>query len=169
MATIKKFEDLIAWQKAREATKYTYYLTKKPKFSRDFGLKNQIQRSAVSVMANQAEGFSRGTKAELINYFYIAKGSAGETQSHLYVASDQGYITKEEFQKGYGLLDESQKLIESFVKKVKGGGRSGLQHRHIQKEDSLMKNLLEKQGLVHTRMGMLKKEEAKKRGLEAIS
>jgi len=168
MATIKKFEDLIAWQKAREATKYTYYLTKKPKFSRDFGLKNQIQRSAVSVMANQAEGFSRGTKAELINYFYIAKGSAGETQSHLYVASDQGYITKEEFQKGYGLLDESQKLIESFVKKVKGGGRSGLQHRRIQREDP-MKSFLEEQGLVHTRMGTMKKEEAKKKGLEAIS
>ena len=134
MATIKQFENLFSWQKARELTSYIYTLTKKPEFYRDRGLTNQIQRSAVSVMANQAEGFSRGTKQELINYFYIAKASAGEVQSHLYIASDLQYINTSEFQNAYNLAGESQKLIESFVQKVKQGAGKGIQYKQIKNQ-----------------------------------
>ncbi len=142
MATVKRFEDLYSWQRARELTRCVYALTRKPEFSRDYGLKNQIERAAVSVMANQAEGFSRGTKIELINYFYIAKASAGEVQSHLYIAKDLGYINMSEFQNAYRLAGEAQRLIESFVQKVKTGAQSGLQHKRIQKKDNFLEEHL---------------------------
>ena len=174
MATIKKFEDLISWKKARELTRYIYYLTKKEKFSKDYGLKDQIQRSAVSTMANQAEGFCRGTKIELINYFYIAKGSAGEVQNHLYVALDQGYITKGEFQKGYRVADEVQRLIQNFVDKVKAGAYGGLQYKNVdisryrKTPADEIKEKIEKEGKVFTMEGILTKEEAERRGLKPI-
>lgn len=82
-------------------------------------------------MANQAEGFSRGTKQELINYFYIAKGSAGEVQSHLYIAKDLQYIDISEFRNAYNLAESSQRLIESFVQKVKVGAGKGIQYKQI--------------------------------------
>jgi len=170
MATIKKFEDLISWRKARELTRYIYYLTKKEKFSKDYGLKDQIQRSAVSTMANQAEGFCRGTKIELINYFYITKGSAGEVQSHLYVALDQGYITKGEFQKGYRVADEVQRLIQNFVDKVKKNSLTGLQYRQpkMPTQTEKVKRELEKEDKVLTERGIMYKKEAEKLGLKSI-
>lgn len=115
-------------------------------------------------MANQAEGFSRGTKIELINYFYIAKGSAGEIQSHLYIASDLGYIDMSEFRKAYQLADECQKLIQSFVDKVKAEGMSGIQYKRVYKEDPFKKELRDK-GMVSTISGLMKKEEAIKQGI----
>ena len=145
MATIKRFEDLISWKKARELVRTIYSLTKNKAFSKDFSLKDQIQRSAVSTMANQAEGFTRGTKIELINYFFIAKASAGETQSHLYVALDQGYITENEFKKAYKLAEEVQKLIQSFIDKVKKGSLSGIQHKVVVKKNKI-EEFLEKHG-----------------------
>ena len=121
-------------------------------------------------MANQAEGFCRGTKIELINYFYIAKGSAGETQSHLYVALDLEYIDMSEFREGYKLADDVQRLVESFVKKVKKKGMPGLQHRQVEmlRFEEEIKELWEREGKVFTREGIMSKEEAGKRGLEAI-
>lgn len=169
MATIKQFENLYSWQKARELVKYIYFITEKSEFKRDLGLRNQIQRAAVSSMANQAEGFTRGTKIELINYFYIAKASAGEVQSHLYVAKDLDYITFSEFQRAYQLADEVQKLIQNFIEKVKQGSRKGLQYKVIpSRKDDFLKEMLEKQGKVHTMEGIMKKEEAERRGLEII-
>ena len=165
MATIKKFEQLICWQKARELVKYIYSLTKKPCFKKDFGLKNQIERAGVSAMANQAEGFTRGTKIELINYFYIAKGSAGEVQSHLYVAKDLGYINVSEFQKGYRLAEEVQRLIQSFVDKVKAGAWEGIQYRPVRKKDEFIEEL-KRQGYVMTLEGLKKREEAIEKGLD---
>jgi len=131
MATITKFEDLLSWQRARELTKRVYEITKEKPFCFDRGLVSQIQRASVSVMANQAEGFTRGTRAELINYFYIAKGSAGEVQSHLYTANDVGYIDMAKFRELYGLADETQRLIQSFVFKVKEGSKKGIQYKQM--------------------------------------
>lgn len=142
--TIKRFEDLISWQKARELTKAVYQITKQAPFKYDRGLVSQIQRAAVSAMANQAEGFTRGTKIELINYFYIAKGSAGEVQSHLYAALDAEYIDMSKFRYVYGLADEVQRLIESFVQKVKVGSRKGIQYKAgLAKESFLERVILE--------------------------
>ena len=92
MATVKQFEDLLCWQKARALTKFIYDISKYRDSDIDYGLKDQIRRASVSVMSNIAEGFDRGTRNELINYFYIAKGSCGEVKAQLYVSYDSGYI-----------------------------------------------------------------------------
>jgi len=99
MATIKQFEDLIAWQKARILTKFVYDISKYRNFEMDRGLQDQIRRAAVSVMSNIAEGFDRGTKLEFVNYLFIAKGSCGEVKCQLYIAYDIGYIDISTYQK----------------------------------------------------------------------
>src|SRR2546430_11370128 len=90
---IEKFEDFIAWQKARKLTRQIYKATNLPAFSRDFGLKDQIRRAAVSIMSNIAEGFERGRPSEFHQFLSIAKGSCAEVRSQLYVAFDAGYET----------------------------------------------------------------------------
>ena len=129
MATVKQFEDLLCWQKARTLAKFIYDISKYRNFDMDYGLKDQIRRAAVSVMSNIAEGFDRGTKSELINYFYIAKGSCGEVKSQLYIAYDSGYIDKSIFRNGIGLCDECSRLIQSFLYKVKTSSAQGLQFK----------------------------------------
>ncbi len=98
MAKIEKFEDIEAWQKARELSRAVYAATGDGAVARDFGLCDQIRRAAVSVMSNIAEGFGRGGNRELIQFLFIAKGSATEVQAQLYVALDAGYLNKEHFQ-----------------------------------------------------------------------
>ena len=129
MATVQKFEDLIVWQKARELTKFIYNISKYRNFSMDRGLVDQIRRASVSVMSNIAEGFDRGTKYELINYLFIAKGSCGEVRAQLYIASDSGYIDMSTFRNGLKLTDECSRLLKSFIDKVKTGSNSGLQYK----------------------------------------
>ena len=97
---IEKFEDIIAWQKARVLTLDIYRLFG---HSKDFGFKDQIQRAAVSVMNNVAEGFERKTNKELMLFLYIAKGSCGEVRSMLYIALGLRYITETDFTKKYDL------------------------------------------------------------------
>ena len=108
---IRRFEDLIAWLKARELTKNVYLLTATERFSRDFGLRDQIQRAAVSIMSNIAEGFERGGKAEFHQFLVIAKGSCAEVRSQLYVALDVGYITNEQFEKTRAQAEEVGRII----------------------------------------------------------
>lgn len=161
MATVQKFEDLIAWQKARELTKFIYDVSRYKKDistyrNFDIGLANQIQRAAVSVMSNIAEGFDRATKFELINYFYIAKGSCGEVKSQLYVSLDNGYVDMSKFRYGIGLCDECSRLIQSFIYKVKSGGKEGLQFKREKTKRQLeaeefMKEIEEKYPLKYGR------------------
>lgn len=92
-----------------------YQLTKKGSFAKDFGLKDQIQRAAVSVMSNIAEGFERQTNLEFIRFLFIAKASAGETRSLLYVALEQKYISEEDFQLAKGLTIDCSCLISKFI------------------------------------------------------
>ncbi len=115
MATIERYEDIQGWQKARELTNSVYAVTKQKAFARDFALKGQIRKAAVSVMSNIAEGFERGGRAEFIQFLSIAKSSTGEVQSQLYIALDQEYITLEQFDKGYKLCDETMRLIGGFI------------------------------------------------------
>ncbi len=129
MATVRQFEDLICWQKTRLLTKFIYDISRYRNFEMDRGLQDQIRRAAVSVMSNIAEGFDRGTRQELINYFYIAKGSCGEVKSQLYIAHDSGYIDISKFRYGIQLCDECSRLIQSFIMKVKQGSESGLQYK----------------------------------------
>ncbi len=98
MAKVERFEDLKVWQSARELTSNIYELTRKKPFARDFGLRDQIQRAAVSVMSNIAEGFESRTRGVFVDLLGRAKGSAGEVRRQLYVARDLKYIEKEQFE-----------------------------------------------------------------------
>ena len=126
MATVHRFEDLIAWQKARLLTKEIY---KSFRDCRDFGFKDQIQRAAVSVMSNIAEGFESGTRQEFLNYLYIAKASAGEVRAQLYAAHDIGYLNVETFKLLNSLALESSRLISSFIKALKSSAVAGHQFK----------------------------------------
>jgi four helix bundle protein len=106
-----RFEDLVAWQKARELTRQVYEVTKVGQFSKDFGLSSQMQRAAVSVMSNIAEGFDRTGRAEFRHFLLIAKGSCAEIKSQLYVALDIGYIDDHTFQRVSGMADEVGRII----------------------------------------------------------
>ena len=97
MNKIERFEDLIAWQKARALTKEIYQITRGGSFARDFGLSGQIQRAAVSIMSNIAEGFERGGRGEFHQFLSTAKGSCAEVRSQLYVAFEIGYLDQSKF------------------------------------------------------------------------
>ncbi len=108
---IEKFEDLIAWQKARELTKNIYKITKHGDFLKDFGLRDQIRKSSVSIMSNLAEGFERGGCSEFHQFLVYAKGSCAELRSQLYVALDVEYIDGMTFQKLHDLARETSRLV----------------------------------------------------------
>ncbi|MDP2645954.1 MAG: four helix bundle protein [Desulfobacterales bacterium] len=116
MANIEKFEDIEAWQKARELTREIYRITNHGAFSKDFGLRDQIRRAAVSVMSDIAEGFGRGGNKELVQFLSMAKGSASEVQAQLYVALDANYITKDQFRQLYDLAQSTGKLVGGFIR-----------------------------------------------------
>lgn len=115
MTTIKNFEELQAWQKARELAGLVYELTRKDPFSRDFGLRDQVQRAASSVMHNIAEGFESGSDPEFVRFLKMARRSAGEVQSQLYLALDVGYIKEQERQTAYTLAVEVKRLINGMM------------------------------------------------------
>ena len=108
---IERFEDLIAWQKARQLTKRIYGISKSGEFLRDFGLRDQIRKSSVSVMSNVAEGFERGGRAEFHQFLVIAKGSCAELRSQLYVALDVEYIDANTFTEVNNLAVEVSRLV----------------------------------------------------------
>ena len=97
MQRVGRFEELIAWQKARELTREVYRVTREGAFARDFGLAGQMQRAAVSVMSNIAEGFERGGRGEFHQFLSAAKASCAEVRSQLYVALDVGYLDQPTF------------------------------------------------------------------------
>ena len=112
---IERFEEIEAWQLARELTRHVYHLTKKPGFTRDYGLKRQIQEAAGSSMHNIAEGFDSETNAEFIRFLRYAKRSCTEVQSELYVASDEGYISPCEFKDVYDQAGRTRAAIRGFI------------------------------------------------------
>lgn len=111
MATFKRFEDILAWQRAREINKLIYQITGENPFVKDFGLRDQVRRASVSVMANIAEGFGRRSDKEFANFLNFAHGSAAECQSHLYVALDIEYLSKAAFDSLYQQFDECSRMI----------------------------------------------------------
>ncbi len=111
MSRIERFEDLIAWKKARAMTTEIYCLTRQEGFARDYGLKNQIERASVSVMSNIAEGFERNRRGEFHQFRSISKASCAEVRSQLYVALDIGYINQTQFDQTMSLAQEVAKII----------------------------------------------------------
>jgi four helix bundle protein len=118
LSRIERFEDLIAWQKARDLTRVIYQVTQQGAFARDLGLARQMQRAAVSIMANIAEGFERGGRGEFHQFLSTAKASCAEVRSHLYVALDVGYVDETMFSQ---LLAKAQE-----VARIVGGLRSSV-------------------------------------------
>jgi four helix bundle protein len=119
MALIKRFEDILAWQEARKLVKEIYQMTRDGAFSKDFGLRDQIQRAAVSVIANIAEGFDCESHVEFARFLGIARRSAVEVQSLLYAAQDIGYINDETFKAKYAQAEKAKALIGGLKKSLK--------------------------------------------------
>lgn len=111
----RRFEDVIAWQKARVLVKDVY-----TKFGNhtDFGFRDQICRASVSVMNNIAEGYEKRTDADFRKFLYIAKGSCGEVRSMLYIALDLEYINQQEFKSLFSLSEEISRILGGFIKKL---------------------------------------------------
>ena len=110
---IEKFEDIIAWQKARVLVNEVYRLMKE---NRDYAFKDQLLRAAVSVMNNIAEGFERRGEKEFKRFLFISKGSNAEVRSMLYLVIDLNYASPEQFQKLYNLTGEIARLLSGFIK-----------------------------------------------------
>ena len=116
---IDRFEDIEAWQLARELARKVYRLTKKPKFTRDYGLKRQIQDAAGSSMHNIAEGFDSETNKEFIRFLRYAKRSCTEVQSELYLALDEEYISPSEFKDVYEQARRTRAAVRGFINYLK--------------------------------------------------
>ena len=115
MNRIERFEDILAWQKARLLTKEIYASARVGRFAKDYGLRDQVQRASVSAMANIAEGFERGGDREFLQFLSNSKGSCGEVKSHLYVALDQDYVTQAGFDQLYVKAGEISRLVGGFM------------------------------------------------------
>jgi four helix bundle protein len=125
-ARIERFEELVAWQKARTLTLEIYETTRSGAFARDFGLSGQIQRAAVSIMSNIAEGFERGGRGEFHQFLSTVKASCAELRSQLYVALDVGYLEENKFQI---LLQQAEE-----VARIIGGLRTSVARQRTMKD-----------------------------------
>jgi four helix bundle protein len=129
MSTFKKFEDIAAWQKARELTKQVYRATGRGAFSSDYGLKDQIRRASVSIMSNIAEGFERNGTGEFVQFLATAKGSAGEVRSQLYVALDQRYIDDRTFATLSTSASEISRMVSGLMTYLRKSNIKGTKFR----------------------------------------
>ena len=119
---MERFEDIVAWQKARELTAQVYRLSQQQeRLRKDFGLRDQMLRAAISMMANIAEGFERGRLSEFHQFLSVSKASCAELRSHLYVALDAGYLDAEEF--------EVLRLKAEEVGRILGGLRQSVERK----------------------------------------
>ena len=122
---IKNFEDLEIWQIARRLTQEIYALAQTSKLARDYGLRDQMQRAAVSVMSNIAEGFERGGNQEFMQFLYVAKASCGELRSQLYVALDQKYTDPRSVNEMTVALKRLSTMIKHLIDHLKQSGMRG--------------------------------------------
>jgi len=122
--SIKRFEDLEAWQIGRELTNRIYAITRVGPIAKDFGFIDQVRRAAVSVMNNIAEGFDRGSNKDFVKFLFIARGSAAEVRSLLYVALDQGYVKEAQFAECRDLCIRSSQVIWGLIRSLRK--KSGL-------------------------------------------
>jgi len=129
MASFRTFTDIDAWQTARELTSLVYAATRTGPFSKDFALRDQVRRASVSVMANIAEGFGRSGSGEFIQFLAVAKGSACEVISHVYVALDQGYISRPEFERLNELAERTVHMIGGLMKYLQQSTIKGAKYK----------------------------------------
>lgn len=116
MASVQRFEELEVWKGARALARKIYLATDEGRFARDFSFRDQLRRSAISIVSNIAEGFERGGNKEFVHFLYIAKGSAGELRAQLLVASDLGYIGAEIAAEVIGAAEALSRQLSAFIK-----------------------------------------------------
>jgi four helix bundle protein len=135
MTRVRRFEELQCWQKARQLANAVHQLAIRPDFAGDFDLRQQIEGASGSVMHNIAEGHDSGTDPEFVRFLKIARRSAGEVQSELYLAVDRKYITEAELQSAYFLADEAKRLINGLIAYLRKSASSGFPKSQI-RDDS---------------------------------
>ena len=128
--TFTRFEDINVWQKARAITKEIYQITGKQDFAKDYGLKDQLRRSTVSIMANIAEGHGRRSDKEFANFLNFSMGSIAETKSHLYISFDLKYISENEFTGLYEKTDELARMTFGLIKHLRGKSFKKIEQQH---------------------------------------
>ena len=129
MASFRRFEEIDSWKKARTLTRAVYTISRSGRFGRDFGLRDQIRRASVSIMSNIAEGFDRGGNREFIQFLSIARGSAAEVCSQLYVALDAGYIDPDRFDELQEQSEEITRLIGGLIRHLRSSSYKGRKYR----------------------------------------
>jgi four helix bundle protein len=129
MATIKRFEDLECWQEARKLVRLIYKLTLRKEFRKDFELVRQVRKSAVSSMANIAEGFHRSSTKDFMKFLDYSRGSVAETVSHSYVAVDQDYITESQMQQVKEQSEVVWKKVNNFISYLNRLKKTGTKKR----------------------------------------
>ena len=129
MPRIQRFEDMEVFQRARELTKSIYQATSVGRFARDFSLRDQIRRCAVSVMSNIAEGFERDGDREFLQFLSVAKGSCGELRAQLYAAVDQRYLTQEQFELLHAQVLQLARMLSGLIHYLRQSGLKGKKFR----------------------------------------
>ena len=130
MVRINSFEDMSVWQDARKLVSDVYRITEEPPLNRDFGLKDQLRRSSISVMANIAKGFERNGNKEFIQFLSHAKGSVGELRSHLYVASDLGTVGSAEHEQIADRVLSISRQLSGLIKYLSNSSAKGSKYKH---------------------------------------
>ena len=120
MAVFRTFEEIAAWQMGRDLVIKVYEVTREGGFAKDWGLRDQIQRAAVSICSNIAEGYERRGNKEFVKFLWIAKGSSAEVCSQLYHARDLNYVTAEKFEDLYGLAKKIGAALHNLIKSMTG-------------------------------------------------
>ena len=114
---LTRFEDLDCWKESRQLTRLVYdAIRQSPRWQKDIRLCSQIQSAAGSVMANIAEGFVRRSSKEFIQFLFVAMSSAAEVQSHMYIAVDQGYVSKDTFESIYDQANKTARITSGLIK-----------------------------------------------------
>ncbi len=128
MPGYERFEDMAVWQAARELARQVYRISAQGDFARDFGLRDQMRRAAVSVMSNIAEGFESRTQALFIDFLGRAKASSGEVRAQCYIALDAGYLDRQAFDELVTLTQSCSRQLSRFMAYLEshpGAGRMG--------------------------------------------
>ncbi len=131
MSKIEKIEDIIVWQKAKSLTIDIYKASNHGSFAKDFGLRDQIRRAAVSIPSNIAEGFGRGGNREFLQFLSISKGSLFELKTQLIIANEIGYLDDEIYSRISNEIDEVGKMLTSFMNYLSNSDIKGIKYKTI--------------------------------------
>lgn len=129
VSTFKSFEEINAWQRARDLTRRIYQISSEGHFARDYGLRDQMRRACISIMSNIAEGHERSGTKEFVQFLSVAKGSVGEVRSQLYIALDQEYISVATLEQLSGEAMEISRMLSGLMKYLRKAGMKGTKYK----------------------------------------